>query len=289
MRTFAPMVGLSLFFASTLAAATPNQRNEQPGGKKPLKVLAIGNSYSVCTSKMLPQVAQNLGLALDLACCTIGGCSLEKHVRLVEGTTTDKNHPVKPWYFNTKYVSGDAPLRDAFYRLEDILAADRWDVITLQQASHESWKPESFHPWGEKLVEIVRKACPQAEIRVQETWADDPSSGRCKSWKITSREMYERLHRNYAEFAAQHGFKVIPTGTAIEALRTLTLPHKGFQDPHLGPWGELLQAHVWAQALFETDVRTCKWQPSEMSGLNPKMAAKLREIAYEAVEKPVGR
>ena len=66
-------------------------------------------------------------------------------------------------------------------------------------------------------------------------------------------------------------------------------PLKGFQDPHLGPWGELLQAHVWAQALFETDVRTCKWQPSEMSGLNPKMAAKLREIAYEAVEKPVGR
>lgn len=267
---------MSAFFAAACLAVLASEA-------KPLKVLAIGNSYSVCTIKMLPQVAKDLGLELDLACCTIGGCSMEKHVRLVEGTMTDKNHSEKPWHFCAKYVSGEAPLKSAFYRIGDILAADRWDVVTIQQASHESWKPESFHPWGEKLVEIVRKACPSAEIRVQETWADDPASARCRGWKITSEEMYARLHRNYAEFAAKNGFKVIPTGTAIEKLRAITLPHKGYQDPHLGPWGELLQAHVWAQSLFETDVRKCKWQPSEMSGLNAGMAGKLRGIAYEAV------
>ena len=47
--------------------------------EKKLSVLAIGNSFSVCTQHELPQVAKAMGCELDLVTMTIGGCSLERH------------------------------------------------------------------------------------------------------------------------------------------------------------------------------------------------------------------
>jgi len=47
---------------------------------KSLKVLMIGNSFSICVGKNLPQIVSSFpDLELTLCSAYIGGCSLERH------------------------------------------------------------------------------------------------------------------------------------------------------------------------------------------------------------------
>ena len=47
---------------------------------KTVKVLTIGNSFSICLLKQLPQCAASMpDCKLDLCSLFIGGCSLERH------------------------------------------------------------------------------------------------------------------------------------------------------------------------------------------------------------------
>ena len=54
-----------------------------PSGRQSLKILMIGNSFSICVQRQMPQVAQAMGLDLDLASLYIGGCPLEEYVQNV--------------------------------------------------------------------------------------------------------------------------------------------------------------------------------------------------------------
>ena len=65
--------------------------------ERPLKVLMIGNSFSICNLKQMPQVAKSMGLKLDLASLYIGGCSLERHWNNVVASA---NAAFKPYRFD---------------------------------------------------------------------------------------------------------------------------------------------------------------------------------------------
>ena len=49
------------------------------GVDEPLKVLMIGNSFSICCLCQTPQIAQAYNRKLDMASLYVGGCSLERH------------------------------------------------------------------------------------------------------------------------------------------------------------------------------------------------------------------
>src|SRR5574344_2429429 len=68
------------------AAADAEAAAGQPGVDRPLKVLMIGNSFSVCVLKQMPQIAADLGRKLDLCSLYIGGCSLERHAKNLSST-----------------------------------------------------------------------------------------------------------------------------------------------------------------------------------------------------------
>ncbi len=266
------------FFTATIPPETVRMLDFAP---KPLKVLAIGNSYSVSVTRQLPQVAADLGLPLDLLSANVGGCSLERQIKLMDDPSQVTNHA--PWYTNWSYADGGAPDLPAktWNYLKDAIAADDWDVITIQQVSHQSWRPESFHPWGDELVKRIRAIRPRAEIVVQEVWSDHPGSGRLSKWQLSAEEMYSRIHTSYANFAAPYGFRVIPTGTAVEAARKVTMVHKKVHDPHLNTAGEFLQALVWAKTLFGVDVGKGKYVPE---GIDPAIARQFREITDAVVQ-----
>ena len=46
---------------------------------KQLKVLMIGNSFSICVLKEMPACAAAAGETLDLASLYIGGCPFDRH------------------------------------------------------------------------------------------------------------------------------------------------------------------------------------------------------------------
>ncbi len=189
---------------------------------KSLKVLMIGNSFSICVLKELPACAAAAGDKLDLASLYIGGCPLDKHWENVEKSADPE---FKPYGFSWNYAStankADAPVAKLGSKtnIPQALAADKWDVVTIQQASHKSPFPEMYEPYAGKLVAKIRELAPQAEIVVQETWSYTPYDGRLGHWNMTPATMHAALKKAYGQLAAQYGLRTIPVGDAVQLYR----------------------------------------------------------------------
>lgn len=275
------------------------------GADQPLKVLMVGNSFSVCALQHMPAVAKSMGLKLDLASLYIGGCSLERHWLNVEKASDDKFLP----YSFTRNSEGKTTRCRT--NICAALQSEKWDVVTIQQASHESWKEESYRPYGDNLVATIRKLAPTAKIVVQETWSYTPWDKRLEKWGIDQNEMYDRIRKAYGAFASRHSLEMIRMGAAVQEWRK-RLPVKytensfggdavggGRQkaadqfkrdadnkwvvnsDPfHLSVAGEYLQALVWTAKLFDRDVSKCEYKPDfvtdEQASLMKKIASELR-------------
>ncbi|MBQ3748122.1 MAG: DUF4886 domain-containing protein, partial [Kiritimatiellae bacterium] len=135
--------------------------NAEP--EKPLKVLMIGNSFSICNLWQMPQVAESMGKKLDIVSLYIGGCSLERHWNNVAAAST--NATFKPYRFD-RITYGKHVVEKGAVNIPDALLMDKWDVVTVQQCSHKSWDKASYHPWGDNLVAKIRELAPQAKIVV---------------------------------------------------------------------------------------------------------------------------
>ena len=274
-----------------------------PDDEKGTKVLMIGNSFSISLLSHLPQVAQDRGCELDLASLYIGGCSLKRHC---ENIDKDGDEDFKPYLFGRnrfgKYTQGKA-------NVCEVLRRTKWNVVTIQQASHESWRPESYKEYGDKLIAKVRELAPQAKIYVQETWSYTPWDKRLDKWGIDQNEMYAKLHDAYGTFAKERGLKVIPFGTAVQEWRKW-LPVKYTENSfggdvvggrntakadmfrrdssfkwvpncdvfHLNEKGEYFQALVWLKSLFDVDLTVMDYRPSFVTEKEAKL---MREIAME--------
>ena len=160
--------------AATLAAAalvavagcrTPEEKSVED---ETVKVLMIGNSFSISCLTYLPKVAADCGVKLDLCSLFIGGCPLEKHVKNANKELAKDTKGEKGAYLYGR-VKRNGPLRTVKnVRLTDALKAAKWDIVTIQQASPDSWRAESYEPWGSELIEVVRRIAPQARIVVHD-------------------------------------------------------------------------------------------------------------------------
>ena len=115
---------------------------------KKVKVLGIGNSFlgnaTVYKNKLNAEDPANkliVGVAL------IGGCSLEKHWKLVEAHEKNPNDPKgKPYRMGKKKAS-----------LKEMLRSNKWDYVTIQQLSNLSDRPETYMPYAENLYKIYQE------------------------------------------------------------------------------------------------------------------------------------
>ena len=288
------LFGVIATFSVAVAGVGANEIQNPP---KQLKVLMIGNSFSVQMVPSMPPIAKDLGLGLDICSLHIGGCSLERHWQNVCAPTSTPYSVTRATTEGTQHKAfkGNIP---------SVLASEKWDVVTIQQASHFSWNPETYHPWGDNLVKYIRKKVPQAKVVVHETWSYTPWDDRLAGWQIGQAEMYEKLHAAYADFAKGYGFDIIPTGTAVQLVRK-ELPVRYTENSlggdvvgscafvekdgkwtpkgdvfHMGPDGNYLQALVWTAKLYGADVTKCSYKPGKMTDVR---AAFLRQTAMKAV------
>ena len=170
-----------------------------------IKVLTIGNSFTSSLKGSLPAIAKAQGDKLTLAFANHGGCTIQRHWQYAE--QEEAKAEVKRYKHNGKAV-----------KLRDILQAEKWDIITIQQASPKSWVKGSFYPELDKLVAYVKKYAPDAEIVFQQTWAYRSDDPRLQKWG-GQKAMYEGICNNYKEASAKFGFRVIPAGLAVELAR----------------------------------------------------------------------
>ena len=199
-----------------------------------LRILMIGNSFSVCVGKDLPYIAQSVpGHQVVLTSAYIGGCSLERHWNNVvesEENPDAKQYAVHSWA-NT--AQGVAQV-DARGSINDLLKNGQWDIVTIQQASHFSWKPETYTPYAGQLVEYIRKHQPNAKIWIQQTWAYRADDGRIRpegEWGIDQAEMHKCLSKAYRQLSESIDAPVIPTGRAVRYSRERTPEANRFAIP----------------------------------------------------------
>ena len=206
--------GLAIAQDAAKVASSAKENGAVRSGK-PLKVLMIGNSFTGSVMRETPKLAKAAGLPLDIVQCGIGGCPLEKHWANVE-KSGDKNF--KPYGVSARLVSG----KKVFPRkanVTDMLVADKWDIVTIQQASGKSVSYKTYQPYADNLIAKIKELAPQAEIVIQQTWSYSPYDGRLVSWKMTPKDMYEALKEAYGQLAAKHGLRIIPTADAVQLFR----------------------------------------------------------------------
>ena len=298
----------------------PGQTPAAPADKPPLRVLAIGNSFSASLCSFLPDAAAAAGEKLEFCNLFIGGCSLKRHADNIARAGAD---PAFAPYAVT-WFRADDPAHPAKFKanVPQMLATQKWDVVTLQQASHESWKPGSFHPWSDAVIATVRSLAPDAEIVVHETWsynaADARIGGKFPDWPFDQAGMYSRLETNYLALARENGLRVIPVGLAVQKRRAALAARGGTFDPatlspgdpidlrgepvgalhwkdgkisgdtiHLNKSGEYMQAMTWLGFLFDRDVRDLTFAPAAAG--DAETCAALRAAAQDALDEAKAR
>ncbi|TWT53671.1 Endo-1,4-beta-xylanase/feruloyl esterase precursor [Rubripirellula amarantea] len=176
-----------------------------------VRVLTIGNSFAENACKYLKNIAADGGVELVIGTANLGGCTLEKHAKLAKQSATDPDN--KPYPFSK---AGERRKLS----LQDYLVADQWDYVTVQQMSALSFKPETFHPHIDQLVEIIRELAPNAKILIHQTWAYRPDSPLLKQWGMSQDEMHAGILQAYESVAKQFDAAIIPVGSAFHEVRT---------------------------------------------------------------------
>lgn len=274
-------------------------------GPQPTRILMIGNSFSVSVMKEMPKIADAMAVDLDISSLFIGGCSFKKHMDNVKREWNKEHKP----YSLTRNVRGKAKAAKKV-NLPEVLRDEKtkYDIITIQQASHESWDLATYSA-GDELVKLIRQYQPQAKIWVQETWSYTPFDKRLAKWGFDQNGMYAKLHDAYAAFAKRNGLQVIPMGAAVQRWRQ-ALPVKytdhsfggdvvggrsqkeedqfkrNFENRwmvnsdvfHLNERGEYFQALVWMAKLFGEDMMSCEYAPEDF---DEGEALLMKEIANE--------
>ena len=295
--TIIALVGMT---ASAVWAEEPSEGQSPAPAEKTLKVLSIGNSFSNSLSRYFKPVVESVpGCHLEWDQIYIGGCSMERHWSNIDREANDPS-----WrFFKT-------------WSYKDKVQSKPWDVVSIQQASHFSWQPETYFPYAKNLYDFIKENAPTAEIVIQETWAYRPDDGRLNQWGITQDQMYEKLKAAYTEAAQKLGVRLIPVGDAVQLARQtqpggykpfkraeLVYPDlpdmNGFlcgnlrwedkngkktvngDASHLNARGEYLQACVWFAFLFDRDANDVTYVPK---GITESDAKFLRSVAQKAVE-----
>jgi hypothetical protein len=183
---------------------------------KTVRVLTIGNSFSQNATKYLGDLAKASGDTLVLRGANVGGASMELHWGKTQAFEKDPSDKAGQY--------GGKGLRE-------LLAAEPWDYVTIQQASIKSHDIANYRPFAAQLAAYVRQHAPNATLVVHQTWeyrVDDPrftkpsdKPGEPK----TQDEMHKGLSAAYTTIADELGIRRLPVGDAF---------HLADQDPKWG-------------------------------------------------------
>ncbi len=230
-----------------------------------MEILSIGNSFTEDPHQWLHDMAESAGY--DLVChnIAIGGCSLERHWECFESD--------KPDYFyelNAKYLRNIS--------IKEALTMQKYDVVTLQQASHFSFQKETYLPYLEDLYNEVKKAQPDAKIYIQQTWAYQDGYDRdvfVQDFQSSSEKMYEAVVDTYNYAANLIKCPLIKTGDFIQYLRR-NLPEFNSKDGinitrdgfHLSfTYGRFAAGLMWYATLLGGDIDKVNVIPVDPDGV----------------------
>ena len=253
---------------------------------KTLRVLAIGNSFSNNTTEYLYQIAKAEGVEeIVLGRLYIGGCSLGKHVN-----NAVSDEPAYIYYKNTTGKWEKTENATLLQGLKD----EPWDIITMQQNSGNSGRPESYNGLVQPLINYVNrnKTNPDAKLVWHMTWAYQEGSNQSGfvAYNQDQMTMYNAIISTVQEvilpitdFAA-----IIPAGTAIQNIRTSHIGDNVTRDTyHLNAMGMVVAGYCWYATFTGKPIGEVKLTeiPSVIS-LTDEDRAAIAEAVNNAIREP---
>lgn len=237
-------------------------------GKRVIKVLAIGNSFSEdAVEQYLYELAAAQGDSLVIGNAYIGGCSIDRHWGNAQSG--------KPEYRYRKIIGGKTVTRKGT-ALGDIIRDDDWDIISLQQASHFSGLPYTFSHLH-ALKDYVTATCPNKQVAVvwHMTWAyaRDSKHKSFRFYRHDQQHMFRCIVLTVAQELPKVSIsRIIPTGLAIQYAREQmgdVLCRDGF---HLNKeYGRYLAACTWCEFLTGRRVTGNPYRPASVDAATARI------------------
>ncbi len=242
-----------------------------------MRVLAIGNSFSMdAVEQYLWQLAAEQGDTLIIGNAYIGGCSIDRHLNSLLDDLPD--------YQYNKVVDGVKTSRDSV-DLTTIIADEPWDIISLQQASPYSGKPESYgNLWMLRVLVTEQATNPEMKLIWHLTWAyaADFKGGQFAGYGYDQKRMYHDILTTYFSTVRPEGFdRYVPVGIAVQNARARVGEQLNRDGLHLSiPFGRYVAACTWCEFLTGKSVVGLKYAPS---GINVADIKAAQLAAHEAI------
>jgi hypothetical protein len=235
-----------------------------------MKILSIGNSFSDDAQHYLHNLAKHDGVQIKTVNLYIGGCTLRTHyLNMLDDAQR------YPFWFNGEATGLSVSIRQA-------LISDDWDIITLQQASHQSFEFETYTPYLEELAKYVKKYCPHAQLYIHETWGYENGSKRLESVRYESMSaMFADVKTSYQKAVqAISADGVLPSGTALMTAAENGLTHTHRDGFHLSYGaGRYLAALTWYKTLTGNDITN-----NDFNDFDEPVSDEERKIVIAAVQ-----
>ena len=246
-----------------------------------LRILAIGNSFSEdAVENNLHELGMEQGTCIIVGNMYIGGCSLQRH-------WTNAENDIPAYRYRKVKADGSKQQLDNT-RLSTALRDERWDYVSLQQASGLSGRYETFEPYLKNLMAFVKRFAPHAKIIWHETWAYQHNSthGAFQDYDCNQTTMFNRIVEAAQQAMKDNSIKIVaPSGTAIQNARTTFIGDNMNRDGyHLNKsYGRYTAACVWFETLTGKSVIGNTYKPQ---GLSDDLIRVAQMSAHAAVECP---
>ena len=251
--------------------------------KKSIKVLAIGNSFSVDAMEHLAVILKGEGYdEIVLGDLYIGGCSLDTHWGNIQSGA-------KAYTF---YVNKGDGWTNTTENIQTGIDYADWDFITIQQVSQDSGRPTTFGNL-QNIIDHVKKTQPDAKIYWHMTWAYQANSTHTGFANYSSNQetMYNAIVGAVkSEILGNEritGF--IPSGTAIQNLRTSYLGDTLTRDGYHMSYGigRYAAALMWLKQLTGLDINGIDRIPGEYPDIIEHLEP-IKEAVNAAYANPFG-
>lgn len=227
-----------------------------------LKVLAIGNSFSEdAVEYELHPIAKGAGVKMIIGNMYISGCTIETHVANMKQNKAD-------YSYRKIGVDGKKKTTEK-YTLAQALKDEKWDIITVQQASGLSGMLESYAELPE-LTSWIRENAPQAEIVFHQTWAyaKDATHPQFVNYENNQSKMQSAIKYASVKGARQARIaRIIPCLDAIQTARggnpETSITRDGY---HLSPrFGRYVAAGTWFEYLTGKRLAESTYRPKDVT------------------------
>ena len=224
---------------------------------RPLKILAVGNSWTMNATNFLGSILTSLGVKVMIDYSYAGGAPLSSYwsnLNTNDGNTAAFVHG--KWRDGSGWNTED----DKQYSYKDIFLSDDWDIVAHQQQSGNGGNYPSFQPYLHNILQWEKTNCKVMPLFfMHATWSypnDNTNEGNLVQFEelygSDSDTMYNAILNAYNQAMVDENIvNVMPSAPIIQQIRTLSIENIDTTDgSHLGTSGQFAVACVWAEMLL---------------------------------------